>query len=129
MNKKRIMVVDDETSFTTLLKLNLEKTGRFEVRVENQSRRALDVARAFRPDVLLLDVVMPVLDGGDVAALVKSDPELRNVPIVFITAVVSRNDANDCRLERGGHVFLNKPVNLRNLLECIDSVLPACSLK
>ena len=67
METKRILVVDDEQGFTMLLKMNLEKKGGYEVRVENDATKALDAAREFRPQVVLLDVVMPEMDGGDVA--------------------------------------------------------------
>ena len=74
------MVVDDEAGFTKLLKMNLEKTGKYEVRIENQSTKALEVAKEFQPDVVLLDIVMPDMDGGDVAAQFQDDPMLRRVP-------------------------------------------------
>src|SRR2546423_5120830 len=59
MSKRRILVVDDETSITRLLKLNLEQTGSYEVREENLGARVLEAAREFKPDLVLLDVMMP----------------------------------------------------------------------
>ena len=66
--KKRILIVDDEGSITRLLKLNLEQTGDYEVATENVSKAALAAAEAFRPDLMLLDVMMPGLDGGALAS-------------------------------------------------------------
>ena len=72
MNKKRILLVDDEKSLTTLLKLNLEETGDYEVRVENFPEDALAAVRAFQPDLVLLDLIMPRLPGGNVASSTSS---------------------------------------------------------
>ena len=80
MNKKRILVIDDEPSITRLLKLNLEQTDHYEVREENDSTRALDAAREFKPDLVISDVMMPEVGGGEVAAQLREDPALRRVP-------------------------------------------------
>ena len=65
MSRKRILVIDDEASFTRNLKLNLEETGEYEVREENKGTEGLTAAREFRPDLILLDVIMPDMAGGD----------------------------------------------------------------
>ena len=67
-NKKRILIVDDEERFTRILRLNLGCTGRYTVRTENSALNACTTACEFRPDLILLDVMMPGLDGGEVAA-------------------------------------------------------------
>src|SRR6185503_21291437 len=71
--KKRVLIIDDEASFARMVKLNLEKSGEFEVRVENKPTYALAAAREFKPDLILLDVIMPAMDGGDVANQIKRD--------------------------------------------------------
>ena len=93
MEKKRILIIDDEAGFTRMVKLNLEKTGQFEVREENKATYALAAAREFKPDLILLDVIMPSMDGGDVASLIQADRNLRGTPIVFLTATVSPREA------------------------------------
>src|SRR6476660_6677724 len=95
MAKKRVLLVDDEKSFTTLLKLNLEETGNYEVRVENWAEDAFTAAREFKPDLILLDIIMPRLPGGNVAAQMAEDPELKDIPIVFLTAAVRRHQVED----------------------------------
>src|SRR5437867_3684796 len=80
---KKILIVDDEVSFTRLLKLNLEQNGAFEVRVENRAMAAVASAREFKPDLVLLDVIMPQLDGGQVASRFKADPLLTTFPSSF----------------------------------------------
>src|SRR5947209_1406035 len=84
--KKRILIIDDEASFARMVKLNLEKTGAFEVRAESKAGYALATAREFKPDLILLDVIMPAMDGGDVANQIKRDRNLKGTPIIFLTA-------------------------------------------
>jgi CheY-like chemotaxis protein len=74
MNTKRILVVDDEPSVTRTLKLNLEDTLRYKVRTENDATHAVAAAREFHPDLILLDVIMPGLDGCDVSVRIHTDP-------------------------------------------------------
>src|SRR5947209_1247181 len=120
MEKKRILIIDDETSFTRMVKLNLEKTGAFEVREENKATYALNAAREFKPDLILLDVIMPTMDGGDVAAQIRNDRHLKGTPIVFLTATVSQREAGEAGLNSGGSLFLAKPVSLESLIHCLN---------
>jgi len=117
---KRILVVDDEASITRLLKLNLEQTGDFLVRTENSSKAALAAAEEFRPDLVLLDVMMPDLDGGDLASRLQAHPKLKDVPVVFLTATVTREEVRARHGLVGGIPFLAKPVNLHEVLGCLE---------
>jgi CheY-like chemotaxis protein len=122
MGKKRILIVDDEAGFTRLLKLTLERTGRFVVWEQNDPTRAQETARLFRPDVVLLDIMMPHLDGGEVAARFRGDPLLRDAAIIFLTAIVRRGEEGSLS-EVDGSPFLAKPVGLDELTTAIDRVL------
>ena len=115
-----ILIIDDEVSFTRMVKMNLEKTGTFDVRVENRAAAALPAAREFRPDLVLLDVIMPNMDGGDVAKQIKRDRNLKTTPIVFLTATVSKREAGEVGLNSGGELFLAKPVSVEALIACIN---------
>jgi CheY-like chemotaxis protein len=95
MAKTRILLVDDEKSFTTLLKLNLEETGIYDVRVENWAEDALGAAKEFKPDLVLLDIIMPRMPGGNVAAQIADDPQLKDTPIVFLTAAVRKERVDE----------------------------------
>ncbi len=116
MSKKRIFVVDDESGFTRLLKLTLERTGRFVVQEENDGTKAWLAAREFKPDIIFLDIVMPKIDGGDVAQQIRSDPMLANVPVIFLTAIVSKSESKN---EIGGFPFIAKPVSIDAVTRCI----------
>jgi CheY-like chemotaxis protein len=120
MKKTRILVIDDEPGFTRLLKLVLQ---RYDIREENDALRAYQTAQAFRPDLILMDVVMPGIDGGNLAAKIKADPMLQDVPIVFLTAVVSPKEAGQQPKHIGGYPFLAKPVSPEVLERCIEENL------
>src|SRR5436309_11592625 len=118
--RKRILIIDDEASFARMVKLNLEKTGAFEVRVESKPAYALPTARDFKPDLILLDVIMPTMDGGDVANQIKRDRNLKDTPIIFLTATVSQREAGDVGFNSGGELFLAKPISVEGLIACIN---------
>lgn len=124
MDKKRILIIDDEAGFTRMVRINLEKTGQFEVREENHAGHALAAAREFKPDLILLDVIMPTMDGGDVAAIINKDRQVGRVPIIFLTATVSQREAGSEGLNSGGSLFLAKPVSVEYLIERILEHLP-----
>ena len=118
--KKRILVVDDEPEFTNLLKLSLESHGYYEVREENDAEGVRAAAREFDPDLVVLDIMMPKLEGNEVAAALKEDPMTRDVPVIFLTALVSQEDAPQGTCSSGGHTFLPKDIRLEKLIRCIE---------
>jgi two-component system, OmpR family, response regulator len=125
IKKSRVLIIDDEAGFTRLLKLNLHHTGKFVTETVNDPTRALAVASEFEPDLILLDVMMPSMDGGEVASRLQAVPKLRATPIVFLTAAVKRSEINAHQGLIGGLPFLAKPVELQELLECIDKNVTA----
>ena len=125
MSKIKITIIDDEAGFTRMVKLNLESTGDFEVQEVNWAPAAIASARKFKPDLILLDVVMPNVDGGELAARIQSDGVLRGTPIVFLTATVSIRESAHNGLTSGGFLFLAKPVSQADLVKCINDHLPA----
>ena len=118
--KKRILVVDDEPAFTHLLKHSLESAGYYEVGEENHAAWAAESARAFDPDLVVLDIMMPDLDGTEVAERLRADRALREVPVIFMTALVTGEDAPEGSCSRGGQTFLPKSVTLERLIDCIE---------
>jgi CheY-like chemotaxis protein len=128
-DKKHILVVDDETAFTRLLKLNLEQTNHYVVRVENTPTAALAAAENFQPDLILLDIIMPGMDGGELAQCFRASPKLRSVPVVFLTAAATKAEVASRGGRIGGLPFLAKPVDLPEVIDCIEKHLgkPAAS--
>jgi len=121
--KKRIFVIDDESDFTHLMKASLEADGYYHVGEENDAGSAVAAARVFDPDLILLDIMMPHLDGSEVAAHMRNDPVLREVPIVFMTALVGTTDAPAGSCSSGGHTFLPKYISTERLIDCIEAKL------
>ncbi len=119
MTKKRILLVDDEPRVTRLLRMHLEKTGAYEVKEVNKGSMALAAARQFKPDLILLDVVMPDMDGGEVASQIAEDPRLKNTPIVFLTATVNKSEEGII----AGYPFLAKPTTGDRVIDCIQQHL------
>ena len=120
MNKKRILIVDDEPSITRSLKLNLEATGFYTVETENFAVHALPTARRFKPDLIILDVMMPGLDGGEVAAQIRASSLLKGIPIIFLTAIVSNKETGGRESTSGAMSYLAKPVDWLELQRCIE---------
>jgi two-component system, OmpR family, alkaline phosphatase synthesis response regulator PhoP len=123
MNSRRILVVDDEPGVTRSLKLSLEAAAGYEVRTGNDPALAIDAARDFHPHLILLDVLMPHLDGCDVSARIHADPELADTPIVFLTALANNEDTGGHAVVAGSTVYLAKPVDTEELINCIEQTL------
>jgi len=123
MNKKRILIVDDEVAETRLLKANLELAGEYDVRVENWPEEAVGAAREFRPDLVLLDIFMPHMPGGNVVAAFEAEPVLKNTPIVFLTAAVRRRQVETHEGIISRHHCLAKPATVEEIIQCIENTL------
>lgn len=121
--KKKILIVDDEPSITQIVQAILEGTGQFEVRQENRGRRALDVAAAFRPDMILLDIIMPDLEGSEVAAQLAADARTCHIPIIFLTAAIRKEEEQAAGGVIGGHPFVAKPFKTEDLIKRIEQEL------
>ncbi len=122
--KRRILIVDNDRESTNVVKILLGRTGRYLVIEENDATKAHQSARNFRPDVILLDIVMPETDGGEVAAQIQADPDLQRTPIIFLTALVTKAEAK-AGLRIQGHPFLAKPISIPELIKGIEENLPA----
>ncbi len=94
---------------------------------ENRGSQAVQVARDFRPDLIVLDIVMPDADGGAIAQDLGEDPQLRYIPIVFLSAIIKRNEigGQGTAIGDGGHTYLAKPVEPDALISHIQERLDA----
>lgn len=123
MSKRRILLVDDEFHITEIVKLLLERAGGFTVKTINKSSNALDVARSFKPDLVLMDLMMPGLTGDHLVSEMRRDAGLQNVRVLMFTSAATRDDI----VTRGGHIggvpFLPKPSPPQTILEKIQQTL------
>ncbi len=119
------MIVDDQKAATQMWKTLLETTGQYVVQEENRGSRALQTARDFVPDLIVLDLNMPELDGSEVAVGIAADDQLKSTPILFMTSLVSEYEAaNGKRIE--GYPCVAKPSSIRRLIVNIEKHL-ACN--
>jgi CheY-like chemotaxis protein len=118
---KRILVVDDEKPAARLLKAALEQTGQYEVRIVNEPEDTLEAVREFRPALVLMDILMPRLPGGNVAQLIRADGEIKDTPIVFLTAAIQRWVVREHEGVIAGDPFIAKPADLEEIIRCIET--------
>jgi CheY-like chemotaxis protein len=120
--KRRILAVDDEKGFLDTLAMNLEDLN-FEVRSESDPTKALDTAREFHPHIILLDIVMPEVDGLQLLSQIREDSELKDTRVIMLTALASGLQAGG--VTEHGTLFLSKPVSMGRLVHCIGEHLLA----
>src|SRR6266566_7744788 len=118
-SNSRVLIVDDNSEFTHRVSELLQNTHHYVVCEENDPRRALETARSFHPDLILLDLIMPQADGTEVAAQITSDWMLHSVPIVFVTALITREEARDGRRIEG-HRIIPKPGHASELIKVVE---------
>jgi DNA-binding response OmpR family regulator len=117
----KILVIDDEPEITEIVETFLTENG-FKVATENEPGRAVQKAKSFKPDVILLDIMMPGVDGYDICQALKADPHFANVPIIFLTGK-DRTDDMGRSFKAGGDMFIKKPFSCERLLEIVSIVL------
>lgn len=125
MDKRKILIIDDEPDFTQMVKLNLEATGNYEVIREHEGMRAVATALVYKPDLILLDVIMPDIEGPEVAFQIRRNQILNTTPIVFLTATITKEEVKTERGVVGGNTFLAKPGTVQELVECIERKITA----
>jgi CheY-like chemotaxis protein len=123
MHVRKILIIDDETGFTKIVKLTLEMTHNYKVFEENDPRKAVETAHRVSPDIILLDIVMPEVDGGDVLLQLKADPVLKDIPVVFVTAIVRKKEVDEHSGTIGGTFYISKPVTVDGLIRTIEDHL------
>ncbi len=123
MDKKKILIIDDEKDFTAIVRLNLQSTNQYEVKEVNDSTEALSAAREFNPDLIILDILMPGIDGGSVARELKADELCRNIPIIFLTAAITEEEARTHAGIVGDHPFMAKPVTTCEIVARIEEYI------
>ena len=124
--KRRILIIDDDGNSTHLIKVLLERTGVYLVLEENDPTKAHQAARDFKPDVILLDIMMPGTDGADVAAQIEADLDLQRTPIIFLTGLVTKAEAKAI-LSFQRHPVLAKPISVPELINAVEENLRRAS--
>lgn len=117
----KILVIDDEAEITEIIETFLKDAG-YQVLVENSSVMGIERAKSFRPELILLDIMMPFMDGYEVCDELKKNKETENIPVIFLTGKDARSDEGKS-FKVGGDMFIKKPFNCERLLEIVRIVL------
>ena len=121
--QSRILVIDDEEDICAFSKSILERTGKFCVEYATDAAAGIALAKASQPDLIILDINMPGMDGGGVAQTLSDFKATSAIPIVFLTALLRKDEVPEKSGTIGKHAFLAKPVTPQELVEKIDLVL------
>jgi len=120
--KKRILVVDDDEQILELFLDVLERDGRFEVRTASSGYDAGMVSQEFRPDLMILDYMLPDVNGNVVCKTVRQNPVLEEMKIIIVSGVVKQDEISEL-LEAGADEFVKKPFNIEKLMARITELL------
>jgi DNA-binding response OmpR family regulator len=120
-NNHKILVIDDEPEITDIVKAFLTNAG-YEVMVENSPVNAIEKARKYKPNLVLLDIMMPFMDGYEVCAALKKEPATTDIPVLFLTGKDASDDGGRV-FESGGDLFVKKPFSCERLLQMVKMVL------
>jgi len=120
--KCKVLVIDDEKDFCEFVKWSLEKTGRFEVIISTDGARGIDLAEIEQPELILLDIRMPQMNGAEVADHLLHGDLTRDIPIAFITGLLHKEEVQKRRGYIHGFPFITKPLTRNELVERVESV-------
>ena len=121
-DKKRILIVDDEAPIRTLLEASLKSNG-YEVSSAADGKEGLQKALQEKPDLVILDIMMSGLDGGEVGSALKENSQTEDIPIIFLTGLKSEEEARES--ENSSNPILAKPVSTDKLIQKIEELLAA----
>ncbi|MCB1099413.1 MAG: response regulator [Verrucomicrobiae bacterium] len=119
--KRRILAVDDEPDFLELLDLNFQRTGRYDFKTESDPIAAVTVVEAFQPDLCIIDLKMPGLDGVQLIDRIRAESHFGNMPIIVVTALLE-GTAIDA-VTKNNVLHLSKPASWKKLLYCVEEHL------
>lgn len=123
MKKSKILIVDDDERLARMLKSHLSRTDIYEVEIESNGVDAVNRIREFMPELVLLDIMMPGVSGDEIADEILNDRELSHIKIIFLTGLVTKQEVQAKEGQFSGHTMLAKPVDIDELLTCIEAQL------
>lgn len=120
MDRIKVLAIDDETEFCKAIKIGLEATKKYEVATASKARDGLRMARTQNPDIILLDIMMPELSGTEIAEELSDSDRTKNIPIIFVTALLKKNEEGQDYGNQSRYQMIAKPVNMAELIEKIE---------
>jgi len=120
---RKVLVIDDEENHCRLLKKALERKGSFEVLTATTGKKGIELAQTQKPGIIVMDLVMPGMDGTEVADILEGDSETRTIPIIFVTGMLTRDEANEQNAASKRGYFMAKPILIDELVLKMNSIL------
>ena len=122
--KNRILIIDDDQVDVDMLESGLKRSG-YDVTCVNSGKDALESVRGQMPDLIILDIIMPGMDGTEVARILRENEKTRNIPIIFLTVLWEKNETSMDQNDFGVNVVIGKPFRLEEMLDKITKLLPS----
>ncbi|HEY3073780.1 MAG TPA: response regulator [Burkholderiales bacterium] len=122
MNKRKILIVDDDEAVLDFLQAKIG--ARYDLVATNAPENVLKLAREHQPQLILCDVDMPEMDGGDLSSALFADDELRDIPVLFLTALATPQDLKRLAGQLGGRPAVSKSEPIAKLVERIEALIP-----
>ncbi|RJR33953.1 MAG: response regulator [Desulfobacteraceae bacterium] len=120
---RKVLIIDDEENHCRLLKKALERKGGFEVISATTGKEGIELARSKKPEIIVMDLVMPGMDGTEVAETLEGDSETSTIPIIFVTGMLTRDEANEQNAASSRGYFMAKPILIDELVHKMKSIL------
>ena len=122
MDKKRVMIIDDEEGFALMLKIRLERIGNYEVMALIDAKDAIKSVHEFQPDAILLDLIMPKVHGLDVRDMLSDDPVAKKIPVIIVSGIDQSMDKGQA-YKFGAVDYIVKPVDDARLLDAVEKAI------
>ena len=120
---KKILIIDDEKEFCFFIKKNLEKSRNFKVYTCWNSQVGIELIKELRPDIILLDIVMPRVSGQEIVAYLKKEDACKHIPVIYLTALVTPKETHSIKCFSGDVRVVAKPAPMSVLLPIIDQTI------
>jgi CheY-like chemotaxis protein len=124
---KKVLIVDDEKDTLWMLGKRLT-TGGYSVITATNGKDAIALAKSQHPDIIILDILMPEMDGGEVVAELKEHPSTRSIPVILLTAILSKAEEEKYGSVVGGNITLAKPLDAEKLLDQMKKLLGSAAV-
>ncbi len=119
MEKKKILVVDDDETALRLLEHHLSAAG-YQVITANDGKEGVELVRGEKPNLVLLDIYMTTMGGAEAADILRRDPQTKDIPIIYLTGILTKDEEDQYGHEIGGNFFMAKPYDIQELLKEIQ---------
>lgn len=125
MKKKKLLIIDDEMDLLLVLEKKLSAEG-YSVVIADNGHDGIVLAKSYQPDLIILDVSMPDIDGGEVNRKLKDLPETKDIPVIFLTCLLEKKEERRNGNVIGSNIFFAKPYDMKKLLKAIEELLSGC---